>query len=770
MSTRIQSTRVSSLVVDGDTVVAADAGSCQLFGVASPSCLIGQDVFEWIARGDRARLRTLLEGLRGTPVPGTVQECRVVELDGGFVSCDAEAVSGCLATGDGICLTFRERPATHSLPTRLAWQAQMVEAAVHSSPHFIYVFNVVRQYFVYLNRSCMQLLGRGDIVQRVRHLALRDHFLPDDFERLRKRRDRWAALNDFETDEVEYRVRDVDGDWHWLAASERVFRRSPHGRVREVIGVAWDVTARKLAEDELQQNRARLAEAQRIAHLGHWEWTLEDDRMDWSESMHQIYGTVPEGLDCTFEGFLSRVHPDDQDEVRQRFATALLGEVPYSLDFRIVLPDGSVRVVHEQAEITLDSRKLPVRMVGTVQDVSDRKDVEEALRTERDLVQSYLNVAAVLFVVVNGDESIRVLNTRGCEILACNEPEVLGQNWFDLFVPEASREEQRARFYDLLQSGETIPSAFESTVAAANGDERLISWRSTVLLDWAGLPAAVLSSGVDITEQRKAEAAEQVRRQQLVQADKMISLGILIAGVGHEINNPNFVIMSSVEFIRRVWTDAQQLLAQLSRTDDRIVLAGLPFQDAMDYMNDMIAAQERATERIKYIVHELRDYARMSPVEHVEAVRINSVVESAVTLLGNMVRRSTDRFHVDYCEDLPAIWGNYRRLEQVVINLVQNACQALESTAQAVYLRTYYDAESDRVVVEVRDEGKGIAEEHLPHITDPFFTTKRDSGGTGLGLSISASIVHEHSGSLLFESVAGEGTRVRMELPPHRRD
>ena len=770
LSQAFDAPHAATLVIEGEVIVAADGEACRLFGVPVPSDLVGHGFYDCIARADRAKLRKGLKRLRSAPEYVELGPCQVRGANGCWSMCCVEAVGACLKDGTGICVTFRRCRAVRASDSRAAWQERMVEAAAHASPHPIYIFNVVRGRFVYMNGSCAQLLGYDNSAGMVRHTELRRHFRPNDFEGLPDRATVWKRLNDSDTEYVEYCVRDSEGEWHWLAVSERVFRRTRGGAVREVIGVAWDITARKSAEEALRQSRARLAEAQRIARLGHWEWTLEDDRMDWSESMYQIYGLRPGALDCTFAGFLSRVHPEDQEEVRQRFATALLGEAPYSLDFRIVLPEGGYRVVHEQAEITLDARQLPIRMIGTVQDVSDRKDVEEALRAERDLVQSYLNVAAVLFLVVNADETIRVLNRRGCEILDCEESAVVGQNWFEVFVPEASRDEQRAVFCDLLHSGETAPSAFESTVVAACGDERLISWRSTVLADGSGTPSAVLSSGVDITEQRKAEQAERVRQQQLVQADKMISLGILISGVGHEINNPNFVIMSSVEFVRRVWMDAQQYLEAYDAIGGDVMLASMPLREVTTYVNEMIAAQERATERIKYIVHELRDYARMAPAEHVEVVRVNSVVESAVTLLSNMVRRSTESFTIEYGEDLPSIMGNYRRLEQVVINLVQNACQALKSSAQSIHLRTYHEAESDRVVVEVLDEGTGIAEEHLPHIMDPFFSTKRDSGGTGLGLSISASIVHEHHGALLFDSMTGTGTRARMVLPTHPRE
>ncbi len=114
---------------------------------------------------------------------------------------------------------------------------------------------------------------------------------------------------------------------------------------------------------------------------------------------------------------------------------------------------------------------------------------------------------------------------------------------------------------------------------------------------------------------------------------------------------------------------------------------------------------------------------------------------------------------------MPPILGNAQRIEQVLINLILNACQALTSQDQGIFVSTRFDSVLQRVIVVVRDQGCGIAPEHLSHLTDPFFTTKRETGGTGLGLSVSATIVQQHGGTLDFYSIPGEGTTVTLALP-----
>jgi signal transduction histidine kinase len=141
------------------------------------------------------------------------------------------------------------------------------------------------------------------------------------------------------------------------------------------------------------------------------------------------------------------------------------------------------------------------------------------------------------------------------------------------------------------------------------------------------------------------------------------------------------------------------------------------------------------------------------------------VIQSALILVSKMIWKSTDYFALDCGSNLPAIRGDYHKLEQVVVNLLQNACQALSSKEQSVKLSAHYDEAHERIALEIRDEGVGIPEEILHRVTGPFFTTKRNSGGTGLGLWITRMIVAEHGGELQISSRPGKGTTVTVSLP-----
>jgi len=269
----------------------------------------------------------------------------------------------------------------------------------------------------------------------------------------------------------------------------------------------------------------------------------------------------------------------------------------------------------------------------------------------------------------------------------------------------------------------------------------------------------------EVVERQLAESRAMKHQRQLIQADKMASLGVLVAGVAHEINNPNQFIMSHITPLRKAWEGAEPILDKYLETYGDFRIGGLDYSLLKERLPSMFTNIQTGSERIKRIVDELRTFARETPTDRTEPVSVNEVVHSSVTLVSAMIRKATNNFSLDMGPELPPVEGHFQRLEQVVVNLLQNACQAVDGSGGAVRVRTGAESAAQRVFVEVEDEGVGIPRENLDRVTDPFFTTKRDSGGTGLGLSVSSRIVSEHGGELRFFPGDRKGTRVRMVLP-----
>lgn len=255
------------------------------------------------------------------------------------------------------------------------------------------------------------------------------------------------------------------------------------------------------------------------------------------------------------------------------------------------------------------------------------------------------------------------------------------------------------------------------------------------------------------------------QQQQLIQADKMASLGVLVSGVAHEINNPTGLLMLNLPILKEAWRDALPYLEEASEQRPGMKLAGLRFDRIKEELPHVLTEMNQSTERIRNIVNDLKDFARLEPNEIQQDVDLNQIVQTAVRLVDKSIRNATDRFAMELDGRHPIIKGSSQRIEQVIINLIINACDALTHRQQRIRISTSLNLAEDKVCLFIEDQGQGIEEEHLTRLTDPFFTTKREKGGTGLGLSVSAGIIKAHGGSLAFHSAIEGGTTVTVTLP-----
>lgn len=263
----------------------------------------------------------------------------------------------------------------------------------------------------------------------------------------------------------------------------------------------------------------------------------------------------------------------------------------------------------------------------------------------------------------------------------------------------------------------------------------------------------------------KRTAELHIQQQQLIQADKMTSLGILVSGVAHEINNPTGLLLLNLPIIQEAWQDCEEVLEQHYQQQGDFMLGGLAYSQIRDDIPVLINDMHEGARRIKRIVNDLKDFSRQEDDNSREPFDLNTVVAAAVRLVENSINSSTEHFNVSYSNKLPQVYGNAQRIEQVIINLILNACQALNARNEAITLRTYCHPETQQVCLQVIDEGCGIDADNLARLLDPFFTTRRETGGTGLGLSVSSGIIQAHGGQLQFESTINQGTTVTLTLP-----
>ena len=261
----------------------------------------------------------------------------------------------------------------------------------------------------------------------------------------------------------------------------------------------------------------------------------------------------------------------------------------------------------------------------------------------------------------------------------------------------------------------------------------------------------------NITKQKQMEF-------QLLQSYKLASLGKLVAGVAHEINNPNTFIRGNIKIIKESFSDIFHILDNYFEDHKDLTIARLRYDIFEENIPILIDDMVSGTNRIKKIVDELRNYAKKDEGLLTDDIKINNIINNSLRLIDNQIRQHAS-VKLDLDPNIPKFKGNTQKIEQVIVNLLLNASQAIENGNGKIAVETRFNKELSYVMIKVKDNGKGMDEKTKKSIFDPFFTTKRDKGGTGLGLSISFRIIKEHYGRIEVNSKLNHGTTFRIYIP-----
>ena len=394
------------------------------------------------------------------------------------------------------------------------------------------------------------------------------------------------------------------------------------------------------------------------------------------------------------------------------------------------------------------------------------KKVGHALRESEEKYRTILHSIEEFYYEVDLAGNLTFFNDAMVKFSGYSKEELMGMNNRKYMSGETAKKVYQT-FNQIYGTG--IPAkAFDWEFIRKDGTKRFFETSVSLMRDSKGQPIGFYGIGRDITERKQAEEQARFHQHQMMQASKMVALGTLVSGVAHEINNPNNFIMLNAPLLLEAWESSQPILEEYYEKNGDFIIGGMKYTEMRENIPVLFSGILDGSKRIKQIVEDLRDFVRRDSSDISQSVDVNAVLKSAVTLLSYMIRKSTNHFSIEYDNHLPLLKGNFQRLEQVIINLIQNACQALRDTRKSIFVSTSFDEKRRSIIVKVEDEGVGIPSEDLLHITDPFFTTKHESGGMGLGLSISSRIVKEHSGTLTFNSEPGRGTKAEIVLPLYK--
>jgi len=265
--------------------------------------------------------------------------------------------------------------------------------------------------------------------------------------------------------------------------------------------------------------------------------------------------------------------------------------------------------------------------------------------------------------------------------------------------------------------------------------------------------------------QRQYEKALNDSQQQLQQSQKMETLGTLVAGVAHEINNPINLIMYNIPLLQKIWADFMPVLQERQQMEPNQKFGGFDYDFLADNLVQLVADMEMAAHRVAKTVSDLKNFSRQANVAEKTPMQVNRAVRNAMRLAQTTLRTSAVKIDLQLGGDLPDIDGNLQSIEQIVLNIIINAVQAIDHDQGKIDVTTGFRNQDGRVYIRIADNGRGISTAIADNIFLPFITDKQSEGGTGLGLSVSYSLVKVHEGEIIFETTPGAGTSFTVYLP-----
>lgn len=451
---------------------------------------------------------------------------------------------------------------------------------------------------------------------------------------------------------------------------------------------------------------------------------------------------------------IARVIAKKVDSLKEQILTGLERVMNNTEEFRFAWT--GPKEIRAMAE---DLSRLAQQYVRTSR---GRAAAEAALRENQENFRNLTNSAQDAIVLMDHLGNISYWNQTAEEMFGYRDFEVMGKPIHPLISLRLLENRGGAADQDHVAGDGPIRETIELLAKKRDGSDLPVE----LSLSEARIRDKWHSIWIirDISERKQAEEDSRRHQRQLIQADKMASLGLLVSGMAHEINNPNSIALLNTPMLARAWASVGPILDRYAAEHGDFLVAGLGYAEMRAQIPKLFTELAESSRRIRTIVKDLKDYARQDNTRAMELLAINDIATAAVRLTGNLIKKHTGRFSEQYVAGLPMIRGNSQRLEQVIINLLQNSCDALPDKQAAITLTTGQTQDGRLVYCMVADEGGGIPAESLAQLTDPFFTTKRARGGTGLGLSVSAGIIKEHGGTINFSSCE-RGTTVTINLP-----
>ncbi|WP_439403965.1 PAS domain S-box protein [Bradyrhizobium sp. DASA03076] len=532
-----------------------------------------------------------------------------------------------------------------------------------------------------------------------------------------------------------------DGSVLWVRENAKTMLRADGSPV--VLVACENITERKEAENALRQSEAYLAQAQELSHTGSFGWKAATREITWSRETYRIF-QCDEGSKPQIPVMLQRIHPEDRLAVQRTTGQAAREGKDYDHEYRLVMPDGSIKYVRAVARATRDSAGH-VEFVGSVSDITATKEAERKLRESEQRFRDYAETASDWFWETGPDHRVTLISEHSD---TTTPPGVIGLTRWDI-APDADLEPEKWRQHRAALDAH-IP--FRDLVYRSrdrNGQTIYVRTSGKPFFDADGNFLGYRGVCTDVTAAIRADQAEEALRKaqaELAHVTRITTLGELTASIAHEINQP----------LAAVIANADACVAWLQRNPPDLKAA----RRSVEWITEDC---KRASDVIRHI----RALAKRTEIE-MGPLDPNSIVREAVALVQREMARHAVSVRMELSSALPKIFGDRIQLQQVLINLIMNGIEAMEDVRdrpRKLTIRSAADGD-DAMLVSVADCGVGIDEQAIDRLFTPFFTTK--SGGIGMGLPICRSIIEIHGGRLSAASNQSGGATFQITLPLYR--
>lgn len=535
-----------------------------------------------------------------------------------------------------------------------------------------------------------------------------------------------------------------DGSVLWVRENAKTMLRADGGPI--VLVACENITERKEAENALRQSEAYLAQAQELSHTGSFGWRAATGEITWSKETYRIF-QCDEGTKPQIPVMLQRIHPEDRLAVQQTTGRAAREGKDYDHEYRLLMPDGSIKYVRAVARAMRDSGGC-VEFVGSVTDITATKEAERRLRESEQRFRAYAETASDWFWETGPDHRVTIISEHSDT--ATVPAGLIGLTRWDI-APDADLEPEKWRQHRAALDAHI---AFRDLVYRSkdrNGQPTYVRTSGKPFFDADGNFLGYRGVCTDVTATIRADQAEEALRKaqaELAHVTRVTTLGELTASIAHEINQP----------LAAVIANADACLAWLQRSPPDLKAAGRSVEW-------IIEDGKRASDVIRHV----RALAKRTEIEMVP-LDANLVVREAVALVQREMANHAVSVRMELSSALPKIFGDRIQLQQVLINLIMNGIEAMEDVhdrPRELAIRSAADGEG-AMLVSVADCGVGIQEQAIDRLFTPFFTTK--PGGMGMGLSICRSIIETHGGRLSAAPNQSGGATFQITLPLHREE